>query len=260
MDSPPSFKRDQNGGRPPPRRTERTISTVYHANSTGPDTHRPRKPHAPPPKNVDPYTVNYIVPFNYFCDWYKATNARTLSKTSEISKDELQESFIKYRDDLLARTAKDFVKEHLTEAWFREKYDPSETPVTKGKRVEYRKWLYEMFMNDLESGKFDELTLDGVAGMLSLRVVINSLARRYLSEKNGTQHVQSPGAVKEGEVAAAESPSNKSVGGIQAPSDPMAERRTPCIKTISTSVSRTQLEAVSLHLIPRLILCSYLTM
>jgi SERRATE/Ars2, N-terminal domain len=210
----------------------------------GPDMHRPRKPHAPPPKNIDPYTVSYIVPFNYFCEWYKATNARTLSKTSEISKDELQESFIKYRDDLLSRTAKDFVKEHLTEPWFNEKYDSSEALVTKGKRVEYRRWLYEMFMNDLDNGKFDELTLDGVAGIFSVGIGINGLARRYYSERNGTQQVQSPGAGKEGEIAAAESPSNKSIVGIQAPSDPMSERRTPCIKTISTSVSRAQLEAV----------------
>ena len=60
------------------------------------------------------------------------------------------------------------MKEHLTEPWFREKYDPAEAPVTKSKRAEYRKWLYEAFMSDLETGKFDELTLDGVAGMFFL--------------------------------------------------------------------------------------------
>jgi hypothetical protein len=79
--------------------------------------------------------------------------------------------------------------------------------------------------------------------------VINGLARRHFSEKNGTQQVQSPGTGKDGEVAAPDSPSNKSVGGVQAPSDPMAERPTPCIKTISTSVSRAQLEAVPPFLI-----------
>jgi hypothetical protein len=115
-------------------------------------------------KNLDPYTLTHIVPFTYFCDWYKQANARTLPRGTEISKDELQESFIKYRDDLLARTAKDFVKERMSDAWFKEKYDPSMAGATRAKRVEYRKWLYGKFIADLETGKFDELTLDGAAG------------------------------------------------------------------------------------------------
>jgi SERRATE/Ars2, N-terminal domain len=87
-----------------------------------------------------------------------------LSKGIEISKDELQESFVKYRDDLLARTAKEFVKEHMSDTWFTEKYDPVLGPQTRNKLIGYRKWLYQKFMQDLDAGKFDELTLDGAAG------------------------------------------------------------------------------------------------
>jgi len=96
------------------------------------------------------------------------TNARTLPKNVEIGKDELQESFLKYRDDLLARTAKGFVKEHMSEEWFKEKYDPALAAVTRGKLIKFRQWLYERFMEDLDSGTLDELTLDGAAGTLSL--------------------------------------------------------------------------------------------
>jgi hypothetical protein len=113
---------------------------------------------------MDPYTLDHIVPFNYFCEWYKQTNARSLSRNTEINKDELQDSFIKYRDDLLSRTAKGFVKEHMNEEWFKEKYDPVLGTKTRQKLVNYRKWLYEKFMQDLDAGKFDELTLDGAAG------------------------------------------------------------------------------------------------
>jgi hypothetical protein len=55
----------------------------------------------------------------------------------------------------------------MSEEWFKEKYDPVLAPVARGKIVNYRKWLYEKFMQDLESGNFDELTLDGAAGRIS---------------------------------------------------------------------------------------------
>ena len=52
----------------------------------------------------------------------------------------------------------------MTEAWFKEKYDPVLGLATRSKLIEYRKWLYANFMKDLDAGKFDELTLDGSAG------------------------------------------------------------------------------------------------
>jgi SERRATE/Ars2, N-terminal domain len=127
---------------------------------------RPRNDRPPLKQNLDPYTLDHIVPFPYFCEWYKQANARSLSKNSEINKEELQDSFIKYREDLLSRTASGFVKEHMSEEWFKEKYDPTLSPTTRGKVVKYRKWLYEMFMKDMDAGKLDELTLDGAAGIL----------------------------------------------------------------------------------------------
>jgi hypothetical protein len=208
-----------------------------------PDPYRRRPPidRVPPPtyhKNLDPYTLNHIVPFTYFCEWYKQANARTLPRGTEISKDELQESFIKYRDDLLARTAKEFVKEHMSDAWFKEKYDPAVAGMTKGKRIEYRKWLYGKFMGDLEAGRLDELTLDGAAGMFVGKVWGLILARRYFAEKNG--EVASPSTTVKRDEEEPESPTTLA----KMPTDPMASRRTPCIKTISTTVPRTQLEAV----------------
>ena len=131
--------------------------------------------------------MDHIVPFGYFCEWYKQTNARTLSRNSEINKDELQESFIKYRDDLLSRTAKGFVKEHMTEEWFKEKYDRVLGPATLSKLVNYRKWLYEMFMQDMDAGKFDELTLDGAAGGSSEMLVNSSPSILCREKRKGTK-------------------------------------------------------------------------
>lgn len=161
-DTSPSFKRS-------PRRSSHLPPMLIR----GHETYRSRKPsdRPAPGKNLDPYTLDHIVPFNYFCEWYKQTNARSLSKNTEISKDELQESFIKYRDDLLARTAKDFVNKRMGETWFKEKYDPTLAPATRAKLIEYRKWLYANFIKDLEAGKFDELTLDGAAGTLISKVI-----------------------------------------------------------------------------------------
>jgi len=92
----------------------------------------------------------------------------------------MQESFMKYREDLLARTAKGFVKEHITEEWFKEKYDPNIAPQIRAKLVNYRKWLYEQFMEDLDSGQLDELTLDGAAGNLLRSFVVSDFSTALL--------------------------------------------------------------------------------
>jgi len=135
----------------------------------------------------------------------------------------------------LARTAKDFCKEHLNEAWFREKYDPVLRAQTRGKLVEYRRWLYARFMEDMDAGKLDEVTLDGAA------------ARRYFAENGGGGggEVVSPGSKKEGDGGGGEEDSLTTCSALaRIVSDPMADKRTPCIKTINTTVTRTQLEAV----------------
>jgi len=128
--------------------------------------YRPRRPVDRPTnqRNLDPYTLDHVVPFSYFCEWYKQANARNLSRNAEINREELQESFIKYKEDLFARTAKGFVREHMSDEWFKEKYNPDVSPAARTKLVNYRKWLYEKFMQDLDGGAFDELTSDGAAG------------------------------------------------------------------------------------------------
>jgi hypothetical protein len=70
----------------------------------------------------------------------------------------------------------------MTEEWFKEKYDPVLGPTTLSKLVNYRKWLYEMFMQDIDAGKFDELTLDGAAGS-SLEMKVNSSTEILCREK-----------------------------------------------------------------------------
>jgi hypothetical protein len=136
----------------------------------------------------------------------------------------MQDIFLKYREDLLARTAKDFCREHSNEPWFREKYDPVLATQTRDKLVEYRRWLFGRFMEDLDAGKLDDVDFDGAA------------ARRYFAAADGEGKKDE--AMGEEEVVA-----SSALGRM--PSDPMADNPTPCIKTVSTTVTRSQLEAVS---------------
>lgn len=234
-----SFNKRETDDRP--RRTSPIPSNTTPNSQSLMKAHNPYRPRRPidrptGQRNLDPYTLDHLVPFVYFCEWYKQANARTLSRNAEINKEELQESFIKYKEDLLARTAKGFVMEHISDEWFKEKYHPNVSPAAKIKSVNYRKWLYEKFMQDLDGGTFDELTFDGAAGMSSHGVWL-IVARRYYAEKGGHQ---SPSRKDEDE--------DNSSTTIKVLHDPITERRTPCIKTISTTVSRAQLEAV--HLVP----------
>ena len=79
-------------------------------------------------------------------------------------------------------------------------------------------------MEDLEAGKFDDVDFDGAA------------ARRYFATAEGEG--KKDGGTGEDEIVASPSALGRT------PSDPMADNPTPCIKTINTTVTRAQLEAV----------------
>lgn len=71
--------------------------------------------------------------------------------------------------------------------------------------------------------------------VIPTKILTDDTARRYFAEKNGPPPSSPPKKDEEEETSGALA---------KMPLDPMAERRTPCIKTVSTTVSRTQLEAV----------------
>ena len=132
-----------------------------------------------------------------------------------------------YKEDLQAKMAAAFVKQHKEEQWFRERYVPDIRDGFRQQLNSVRRGAYTQWEQDLEAGTFDEFSLEGIPK----------------SESNGAGGVVEK---EEGEATAA----NEVLGvGDLVPANNVEIRDenlfqpTLLIKTIAPSVSRQNLEA-----------------
>ncbi len=205
---------------------------------------------APPVVNplTDPVKLPFQVGFSYFGEWWRANEkikeekerARTgrrreperprgqreTQEEREKEKAKIQAAYDAYREELQAKMARTFVAEHKKEQWFRERYVPEVRDDFRGQLNEFRRGAYNQWEQDLESGTFDEFSLEGV----------------LKSESNGAGGVVEK---EEGEATAA----NEVLGvGDLVPAsgndlrDESLYQPTLLIKTIAPHVSRQNLE------------------
>lgn len=197
----------------------------------------------------DPIKLPYQVGFSYFGEWWRANEKikeekerqrtgrrrepervrgqRETQEEREKEKAKIQAAYDAYKEELQAKMAQTFVKQHKDEQWFRERYVPGIRDAFRKQLNEFRKSAYNQWEQDLESGIFDEFSLEGIPK----------------SESNGAGGVVEK---EEGEATAA----NEVLGvGDLVPAS-SAELRdenlfqpTLLIKTIAPSVSRSNLEA-----------------
>lgn len=208
----------------------------------------------PPPQPLTnpiphPMTLNYQVGFSYFGEWWRTNErikeekerARTgrrreperprgpreVQEEREKEKAKIQVAYDAYKEELQAKMAKTFVSQHKDEQWFRERYVPEVRDPIRAQLNEFRRGQYTQWEGDLESGTFDEFTLEGIPK----------------SESNGAGGIIEK---EEGEATAA----NEVLGvGDLVPAsnadirDENLFQPTLLIKTIAPSVSRQNLEA-----------------
>ncbi|RYP54309.1 hypothetical protein DL768_000883 [Monosporascus sp. mg162] len=206
----------------------------------------------PPPPAVNPLTdpvkLPFQVGFSYFGEWWRANEkikeekerARTgrrreperprgqreTQEEREKEKAKIQAAYDAYREELQAKMARTFVAEHKKEQWFRERYVSEVRDAFRAQLNEFRRGAYSQWEQDLESGTFDEFSLEGV----------------LKSESNGAGGVVEK---EEGEATAA----NEVLGvGDLVPAsgndlrDDSLYQPTLLIKTIAPHVSRQNLE------------------
>lgn len=142
-------------------------------------------------------------------------------------REKIQAAYDAYKEKLQVQMARTFVQQHKGEEWFKERYDPEARDIFRQHLSEFRRDIYNQWEQDLESGLFDEFTLEGI----------------YKSESNGAGGVVEK---EEGETTAA----NEVLGvGDLLPSkggdlrDEAALQPTLLIKTIAPTVSRVKMEA-----------------
>lgn len=157
----------------------------------------------------------------------KNRGPREIQEDREKEKAKVQAAYDKYKEELQAKMARHFVSEHKKEQWFRERYVPEVRDEVKAKLKDIRRGAYSQWEQDLESGTFDQFSLEGIPK----------------SESNGAGGVVEK---EEGEATA----SNEILGvGDLIPAngadirDEAQYQPTLLIKTIAPNVSRQNLEA-----------------
>lgn len=193
----------------------------------------------------DPSTLPFQVGFSYFGEWWrtnekikeereaartgKRRDTRRLDSQEDRDKEKsrIQAAYDVYKQELQAKMARAFVQEHKGEQWFQERYFSEPRNALRAQLNEFRRGSYSQWEQDLESGTFDEYTLEGIPKC----------------DSNGAGGVLEK---EEGETSAA----NEVLGvGDLVPSrgsdirDENAFQPTLLIKTIAPHVSRQNLEA-----------------
>lgn len=195
---------------------------------------------------LDPMKMDQQVGFSYFAEWWRKDQqikeereaqkqgrrpdrqkgARESQEEREEERKQIQAAYDAYKVQLQTQTSKIFVQLHKDEEWFKERYDPDIRDAHRRRLAEFRRGIYTQWETDLDSGVFDEFTLEGI----------------YKSESNGAGGIVEK---EEGETIAA----TEVLGvGDLLPSkggdlrDPALDQPALLIKTIAPHVSREQLE------------------
>lgn len=133
---------------------------------------------------ADPVKIPYQVGFSYFGEWWRMNEkikeekerartgrrreperprgAREAQEDREKEKVKIQAAYDSYKEELQAKMARTFVAEHKKEQWFKERYVPEIRDDFKSKLNEHRRGAYSQWEQDLESGTFDEFSLEGL--------------------------------------------------------------------------------------------------
>lgn len=200
----------------------------------------------------NPLTLDFQVGFNWFAEWWRVEQLikedkermkdggrrppergikgeRESREEREKERGQIQVAYDAYKEELQVKMARAFVQYHKGEEWFKERYLPEIRDSFRPRLMDFRRDGLSQWERDLESGTFDEFTLEGI----------------YKTESNGVGGVVER---EEGEtVAAAEV---LGVGDL-VPSrggdirDESALQPALLIKTLAPTVSREKIEDFS---------------
>ncbi|KAF6841113.1 arsenite resistance protein Ars2 [Colletotrichum plurivorum] len=133
---------------------------------------------------TDPTKLPYQVGFSYFGEWWRMSEKikeekerqrsgrrrepervrgpREAQEEREKEKAKIQVAYDAYKEELQAKMARNFVAEHKKEQWFRERYVPEIRDGFRAQLNEFRRGAYSQWEQDLESGTFDDFSLEGL--------------------------------------------------------------------------------------------------
>ncbi|PWY89138.1 hypothetical protein BO70DRAFT_368938 [Aspergillus heteromorphus CBS 117.55] len=132
----------------------------------------------------NPLNLDFQVGFNWFAEWWRAEQSireekerakhggrrpsdrvkgeREAREDRDRERAQIQAAYDSYKVDLQAKMARSFVQHHRNEEWFKERYVPEVRDPLRRQLMDFRMGAYQQWEADLESGLFDEFTLEGI--------------------------------------------------------------------------------------------------
>lgn len=132
----------------------------------------------------DPLSLDFQVGFNWFAEWWRAEQSvneerermklggrrpsdrvkgeREARDDRERERTQIQEAYDAYKRDLQVKLARQFVQQHKSEEWFKERYLPEVRDELHTRINQFRKGAYNQWEQDIQAGVFDDFTLEGI--------------------------------------------------------------------------------------------------
>lgn len=147
----------------------------------GQDTGKPLTRANPLP---NPLLLDFQVGFTWFAEWWRGDRAikeekervkhggrrpadrvkgeREAREDRDKERAQIQVAYDAYKAELQIKLARSFVQQHRGEEWFKERYVPEVRDPLRRRLMEFRHEPREQWERDVDSGVFDEFTLEGI--------------------------------------------------------------------------------------------------
>ncbi|EXJ88586.1 hypothetical protein A1O1_05516 [Capronia coronata CBS 617.96] len=133
---------------------------------------------------ANPLSLETQAGFSFFADWWRCENQikeekerakhggrrpsdrvkgeREAKEDREKERAQIQEAYDQYKQEFQIKMAKQFVMQHKNEEWFKERYLPEVRDPIRKRLMESRHDAFDRWTKDMETGVFDEFTLEGI--------------------------------------------------------------------------------------------------
>ncbi|KAG0327614.1 hypothetical protein BG000_000879 [Podila horticola] len=107
----------------------------------------------------DPMKLDHLITFKQYCEYLRNLD-RASHRYKRYTDEELQTRYGTYREEFNAKQLSGFFEAQKTNAWFLEKYHPELSMSRTEESLALKRSLYDVFIGDLASGKYDNTTCD----------------------------------------------------------------------------------------------------
>lgn len=133
---------------------------------------------------ANPLSLDTQAGFSFFADWWRfeqqikeekerakhggrrpsdrIKGEREVREDREKERAQIQAAYDQYKQDFQCKMARQFVMQHKGEEWFKERYVKELSEPIRKRLMEFREAAFDQWKSDMETGVFDEFTLEGI--------------------------------------------------------------------------------------------------